>query len=77
MTAETLDTQIIARIHEALDRHDRVELTAELTEDVACHQIPGVAGAPPTIRGRDEVLQNFDTQMQLGEQRIAGEAANA
>lgn len=70
MTAEAADTQIVARIHEAFNRRDLDAIAAELTEDVVFHQIPGVEGAPPTIRGREAVKQGFEMQMRLGDQRI-------
>lgn len=70
MTDETLDTGIIARIHEAFNRRDLDAIAAELTDDVVFHQIPGIRGAPPTTQGRDAVLQGFEMMMRLGEQRI-------
>ena len=72
-----LDTDIIARIHDAFNRRDRDAIAAELTEDVVFHQIPGIEGAPPTVHGRDQVMEGFDMMMQLGGQRIEHHNAEA
>ena len=76
MTTE-LDTDIVRRIHDAFNRRDLDAIAAELTEDVVFHQIPGVEGAPPAMQGRDQILQGFEAQMQLGEQHIEHHNAEA
>lgn len=69
MTTE-LDSGIIARIHDAFNRRDPDAIAAELTEDVVFHAIPGLEEAAPTLHGRDAVVEAFEAQMQLADQRI-------
>lgn len=77
MTSDTLDTGIIGRIHAAFNRRDLDGIAAELTEDVVFHRIPGVEGAPPTLQGRDAVVEQFRSMMQLGEQTVEHHNAEA
>lgn len=72
-----LDTGIVGRIHDAFNRRDLDAIREELTEDVVFHRIPGAAGAPPTMRGRDEVMRGFEMMSQLGDQRIEHHNAEA
>lgn len=69
MTTETtIDTGIVGRIHDAVNRGDLNGISAELTEDVVFHEVAGEKGLAPKLSGRDAVMEFFETQLQLREE---------